>query len=50
MLPAYYAELKKNADVEILDPKLKEAEMPPAGQSDAVDTVPNVSKPAATTH
>jgi peptidyl-prolyl cis-trans isomerase C len=50
MLPEYFAELKKNADVEILDPKLKEAEMPPAGQSGAVDSVPNVTRPAATTH
>ncbi len=40
-LPAYFAELKKNADVQILDPKLKDVEMPaPAGQSGAVDSIP----------
>jgi peptidyl-prolyl cis-trans isomerase C len=50
MLPEYFAALKKDADVEILDPKLKEAEMPPTGQSGAVDMVPNVTKPAAGTH
>jgi peptidyl-prolyl cis-trans isomerase C len=50
MLPDYFAELKKNAGVEILDPKLKEVEIPQAGQSGAVDMVPNVTKPAASTH
>jgi peptidyl-prolyl cis-trans isomerase C len=40
-LPGYYAELKKDADVQILDPKLRDVEMPPAaGQSDAVDSIP----------
>lgn len=40
-LPGYFAELKKNADVQILDPKLKDVEMPaPAGQSGAVDSIP----------
>ncbi len=50
MLPEYYAQLKKDAGVEILDPKLKELDKPPAGQSGAVDSVPNFTKPAATTH
>ena len=50
MLPEYFAELKKDGGVEILDPKLKELETPPAGQSGAVDMVPSVTKPAASTH
>jgi peptidyl-prolyl cis-trans isomerase C len=50
MLPDYFAELKKDAGVVILDPKLKELDLPPAGQSGAVDMVPGVTKPAASTH
>jgi peptidyl-prolyl cis-trans isomerase C len=41
ILPGYYEELKKNADVQILDPKLKDVELPSAaGQSGAVDSIP----------
>ena len=50
MLPDYFTQLKKDAGVEILDPKLKETEMPATGQSSAVDMVPGVTKPAASTH
>jgi parvulin-like peptidyl-prolyl isomerase len=43
MLPAYYTELKKDAGVEILDPKLKEMGEPQsAGGSGAVDMIPPV--------
>jgi peptidyl-prolyl cis-trans isomerase C len=44
ILPGYFAELKKNADVQILDPKLRDVELPPAaGQSGAVDTIPKAA-------
>jgi peptidyl-prolyl cis-trans isomerase C len=49
MLPEYFAELRKDAGVEILDPKLKELDTPPAAQSSGVDMVPSVTKPAAST-
>jgi parvulin-like peptidyl-prolyl isomerase len=50
IVPGYLAQLKKDAGVEILDPTLKDADTPPAGQSGAVDMVPAGGKPATGTH
>jgi peptidyl-prolyl cis-trans isomerase C len=51
MLPEYFAELKKDANVEIDDPKLKDlGDAAPAGQSGGVDSIPTDSKPAPGTH
>ncbi len=46
LLPQLFAQLKKDANVEILDPQLRDSEVPPAGQTGSVDMIPPDTKSA----